>query len=541
MADLLDVVVRSSIVLALALVADAVFVRARAALRHALLAAALFTAAVIGPLRAVLPTWSVPMPIASSAVAGTGEIGSSNPAAGVVVFGNAASPSDAGPRDTVMPWAFRSVTTVWLVGVGLCVSRLLVSYYRLGRLARGARPLSDHAWLSSARKAACAMGVRRPVRLLETDSTDVLATWGIMRPRILVPAHARRWPPPRVYAVLCHEMTHVARCDWLVQSAADFVLALYWFNPLAWVVVRRLRAGSEHACDDSVLRQGIRAPAYARHLVEVARACRVRASSVTPALPVVGHTDLHRRIQAMLNSPSPASALSPRTVALIVISLVAAVVPLSALRVGAAGPQPLVGVVYDPTGAVVPGAAVTLGADGQRPLETVSDEAGRFHFDGVAPGRYVLAVALPGFGVLKQSLELARDGDWERSIILQLREVEEEINVRGARLPAPQPAAAPARVRVGGKIRPPLKLRDVHPVYPVSMRAGGVEGRVSLEAIIGRDGNVQSARVVGGLVHPDLAQAAIEAVRQWKFEPTTLNGSPVEVVMNVAVNFELEK
>lgn len=73
------------------------------------------------------------------------------------------------------------------------------------------------------------------------------------------------------------------------------------------------------------------------------------------------------------------------------------------------------------------------------------------------------------------------------------------------------------------------------------MRAAGLEGRVALEAIIGRDGSVQSARVVSGLVHPDLAQAAIDAVRQWRFEPTTLNGTPVEVVMNVALTFELEK
>jgi len=81
----------------------------------------------------------------------------------------------------------------------------------------------------------------------------------------------------------------------------------------------------------------------------------------------------------------------------------------------------------------------------------------------------------------------------------------------------------------------------VHPVYPDSMRAAGIEGTVSLETIIGRDGGVQSARTVSGLVHPDLGQAALDAVRQWRFEPTTLNGTPVEVVMNVAVTFELEK
>jgi protein TonB len=72
------------------------------------------------------------------------------------------------------------------------------------------------------------------------------------------------------------------------------------------------------------------------------------------------------------------------------------------------------------------------------------------------------------------------------------------------------------------------------------MREAGLEGVVPLEAIIGRDGTVQSLRVVSAQVHPDFARAAIDAVRQWRFDPTLLNGKPVEVVMNVSVEFALD-
>jgi protein TonB len=72
------------------------------------------------------------------------------------------------------------------------------------------------------------------------------------------------------------------------------------------------------------------------------------------------------------------------------------------------------------------------------------------------------------------------------------------------------------------------------------MQDAGVEGMVNIEAVIGRDGSVTAARVTSAQIHPDLASAALTAVRQWKFEPTLLNGAPVEVVMNVAVSFTLE-
>lgn len=71
------------------------------------------------------------------------------------------------------------------------------------------------------------------------------------------------------------------------------------------------------------------------------------------------------------------------------------------------------------------------------------------------------------------------------------------------------------------------------------MRDAGREGVVPIEAIIGRDGSVTSLRVVSAQVHPDFAIAAVDAVRQWRFDPTLLNGEPVEVVMTVSVTFSL--
>ena len=108
----------------------------------------------------------------------------------------------------------------------------------------------------------------------------------------------------------------------------------------------------------------------------------------------------------------------------------------------------------------------------------------------------------------------------------------------GVAVMATPPTAAPQPVRVGGNIPAPVKIRDVRPVYPDAARAKGISGLVILEAIISADGGVTSARVLKSI--PELDAAAIEAVRQWRFEPTLLNGVPVPVIMTVTVNFSLQ-
>jgi protein TonB len=119
----------------------------------------------------------------------------------------------------------------------------------------------------------------------------------------------------------------------------------------------------------------------------------------------------------------------------------------------------------------------------------------------------------------------------------------------GTITPAPPPPAHPdppraadpkpqiIRVKVGGVVRPPQIIREVRPAYPPLARQARISGTVKLEAVIATDGSVQALKVTGG--HPLLAPAAVEAVRQWRYQPTTLNGDPVEVTLVIDVHFTL--
>jgi TonB family protein len=259
------------------------------------------------------------------------------------------------------------------------------------------------------------------------------------------------------------------------------------------------------------------------------------------ATPMARPSTLERRFAAMLNPALDRRALSLRTVALTAVVILAVALPTAAFRARQAA-LPLAGSVYDATGGVLPSVELTVEDARQNKWQAVTDASGHFEFPQLEPGRYVLRASLPGFRALRHEFELRSARDWDRAITLQVGELRETIAVREQRptgAPAPSLSQTPQPIRVGGNIRTPRKIKDVKPVYPASMREAGREGVVPLEAVIGREGAVHSVRVLSANIHPDFAIAAADAVRQWRFDPTLLNGAPVEVTMTVTVTFSL--
>jgi protein TonB len=103
--------------------------------------------------------------------------------------------------------------------------------------------------------------------------------------------------------------------------------------------------------------------------------------------------------------------------------------------------------------------------------------------------------------------------------------------------PPPPPKAAVTRTRVGGAVQAAKLVNRVQPVYPPLARQTRISGTVKLHAIIGKDGAVTQLQVLSG--HPLLVQSALDAVKQWRYQPTLLNGEPVEVDTEIDVIFSL--
>jgi protein TonB len=100
-------------------------------------------------------------------------------------------------------------------------------------------------------------------------------------------------------------------------------------------------------------------------------------------------------------------------------------------------------------------------------------------------------------------------------------------------------AATPTRVRVSQGVTQGLRIHMVQPNYPPLARQARIQGTVVLEAVIGKDGSITGLHVISG--HPMLTNAALEAVKEWRYKPYFLNGEPVEVVTTINVNFTLSE
>jgi len=463
----LDLVVKTTALIALASLLALLFARASAALRHriwAMLFIAMFLLPVAG---AVLPRWDWKVIPKCWDVAGHLSPGSqpdanpaslrptlsSSPALQKVV---GAAPTPVAPKiveqsdlsssvqgkvdddaatltrtesvdaDTTFPVELPSAAFPWLAVAwfsGVCLALLPLAVGILGNIGcrfRWGSPVLSGDWDGLLVRLSKQVGLRRKVRLLLAGPQQMPMTFGMWRPCVVLPVDASGWSVERREIVLLHELSHIARHDVPLQMVARLACATYWFHPLAWWALRRMRIEREHACDDHVLRAGQSAPAYAAQLLEIARAHRGGSVLLDAALSMARPAQLEGRLLAVLDEHRSRRALGVISASCLATITVALVVTLSTVRVGVSATMPprelvrqaetgstavpdpsshptvVTGVVLSPDGKPFPGARVEMVAYDRtyawdrvrfrdEPLEyehqeTTSDARGAFRF-----------------------------------------------------------------------------------------------------------------------------------------------------------------
>jgi len=544
MSDALEIILKTSVVVAAALAACRVLRGSPAALRHWILAGAIAGAAAVPLLRATLPAWPLRFEQARVAYAPTllPSALPRPPAEGRAEVPRATETFDAPAERTSVSLAGVLLAT-WLAGAVFGLLLLAAAFSRLKRLGRQAHAIDDGPWRTVCDELASRQGLRR-VRLLQSDRPALLVTWGARTPRILLPAGAASWTPDRIRIVLAHELAHAVRGDWAVQTIAELLRAIYWFNPLFWLASRHLRRESELACDDAVIAAGVEPPDYASQLVAIARELRVERHAWVPAAAIVGPSHFERRITAMLNAhlnrvPPSGFRRIAAAVAIALITGGVAVAQNAFARVS--------GVITDQTGAVLPNTTIRLThvASGTK-HEVRTGPNGAYDLGGLQSGDYTLEAEQLGFSGYREAVTFSPGQLLLKNLTMQVGSLQETITVVDVdtlpweRHSMPTPAKfkqrCEATTTVGGNIRVPVKLVDVRPKYPINLRTANAEGVVMLNATIGVEGKITAVNVVSS-PSVDMSEAAIAAVRQWEFTPTLLNCRAIEVPMSVLVAF----
>jgi TonB family protein len=260
----------------------------------------------------------------------------------------------------------------------------------------------------------------------------------------------------------------------------------------------------------------------------------------------MAQSHLEGRIRAMLNPRLRRGEPGRAGFTLTSIAMLLLLVPLASLRAPAqSGINQLSGTVRDASGGTVPGAAVlAIHVDsGKRELVNTSD-TGDFSFKVLPAGTYTVQVRKPGFALLEHPDIAVTPGAAARlDLILNIGTINETVKVTAPRPVGMQPAqtGAPTRIRVGGNVQAAKLITRVNPIYPATLKQQGIEGTVLLRTVISTAGVPLEIELLNTSAHPEFVAVSTDAVRQWRYEPTLLNGNPVEVITNITINFTLSE
>ena len=249
-------------------------------------------------------------------------------------------------------WIIPSAVAIWVVGSLVCLLTLVLGRISLWRLARRSRRITGGSWASLSHRAAQAVGLRRPVTLLQSRDEPMPMVWGTLRPKLLLPTEAEDWTLERRWVVVLHELAHAKRRDCLAKLIAHVACALYWFNPLCWIAFKRMQREAEAACDDLVLNstaapaagsigvsttsgpafQPVRPSDYAQHLLEIASGLKSGMLAAYSSVAMARKVKLEGRLVAILDATRNRRALTRLGILIAGVLVAAVALPLAVVK-----------------------------------------------------------------------------------------------------------------------------------------------------------------------------------------------------------------
>jgi bla regulator protein blaR1 len=292
----------------------------------------LFALVILALAPLALPSWNIEAPALLGQAAPT-EVAApvaASAASTTIASANHAVPAVAAtPASTFSLSPAAAATALYALPAAILLLITFLALARLVTLRARADVLVDGHWLSALARAQRRMGFKHGTALLTSDELASPISWGLMRPVILLNTRAVE-AAGEAEAIIAHELAHVARMDWAKLLLARVATALFWFNPLVWVLAREAHQLREETADDAVLAADIADTDYASLLVGVARhecpGLLLGAHGVAPS-----KSSLARRVARVLDGKIVRGPVAGSFAAGVFVGALAIAAPLAAL------------------------------------------------------------------------------------------------------------------------------------------------------------------------------------------------------------------
>ena len=389
MALLVEFFLKSSLVLGMALCLSFLLRKQSASIRHFLLGLSLVGLLILPFLSAFMPGWQTNLlpswgkgPAKQVVIDISSHHGEPAPLPGAPLnrdHAQAKNSTYSSGEETVSPGAewlnplYRyGFTALWYLVTGFLLVRILLGLYSVLQLTRRGIPLKGYPWqqLFLWFSTNTLKSLKRKVRLVKSKGIAVPMTWGVLKPVVLMPLSSSQWPLEQCSSVLFHELSHVKRWDFPVTLFCRISCCLYWFNPLSWMVFKRLRLEQEKACDQMVLQTGIKPSTYASSLLSLKQTMDKRHYRPIPALGMAGSSELHERLTTILEKQIKFKEIKMKTKIMLLMLIVLAVA-----LIGTAKPNQTVSAVTGETPVTVETSVTPkTGAEKEQPSQTAQTE-----------------------------------------------------------------------------------------------------------------------------------------------------------------------
>jgi len=223
---------------------------------------------------------------------------------------------------------------IWSAGLLILLSRILIGLYGAHKLTRQGKEILDSPWRQLLNHFLKAVSIKRKINLFSHKNVSVPLTWGVIKPVVILPTESRNWTQDQRSSALFHELSHIKRGDFLTKILARCSLALYWFNPLSWFAFRMMKKEQEKACDELVLKTGVKPSTYAVNLLSIKKAGQFHWNPPTAALGAVGKSQLNERLVAILKQQ-----LKPKEVNMKTKILLSSLIIMTIAFIGLARPS----------------------------------------------------------------------------------------------------------------------------------------------------------------------------------------------------------